>query len=182
MSFVHMRCCTNEMLYKQGVVHPRCCTNEVAPDRHGAGGASRVSKDVEGYVSHAETQVWREAHADDDLHGPVYDDTGGDDNDDEAPHAQVKCDTGAKEKDNKKDKAVPDNTGGGGAVPTSDNTEAGDLKFMMSKISLLARRGGGQNETCGSAHFILVAKSALHSPRVPRWVHLAADAPSDNSP
>ena len=30
--------------------------------------------------------------------------------------------------DNMKDKAVPDNTEGGGAVPTSDNTEAEDLK------------------------------------------------------
>ena len=30
-----MRCCTNEVLYKQGVVHPRCCTNEVAPGVEG---------------------------------------------------------------------------------------------------------------------------------------------------
>ena len=37
------------------------------------------------------------------------------------------------------------------------------------------------NETRGMALFILVAKSALHFPRVPRWVHLASEAPSDNS-
>ncbi len=29
-------------------------------------------------VTHAKTRVRREAHDDDDLHGPVYDDTGGD--------------------------------------------------------------------------------------------------------
>ena len=37
-------------------------------------------------------------------------------------------------------------------------------------------------ETRGMALFILVAKSALHCPRVPRWVHLASEAPSNNSP
>ena len=80
------------------------------------------------------------------------------------------------------DKAVPDNPEGGEAVPTSDTTEAEDMKYMMPKISILARRGGGHNETCGNALFILVAQSAMHFPRVPRWIHLASEAPSDNSP
>jgi hypothetical protein len=105
---------------------------------------------------------------------------GGDDN--EIPDAEVDIPVTAKLKNDAEDDAVPDITGGGEVPPTSDKTEAEDLKFLMSKISILARRGGGRNETCGSAHFILVAKSALHFPRVPRRVHLAADASSDNSP
>ena len=73
---------------------------------------------------------------------------------------------GGEEEDDD-DKAVPDDPEGGEAVPTSDNTEAEDMKFMMSKISILARRGGGHNETCGCAHFILVTKAALLFPRSP---------------
>ena len=85
------------------------------------------------------------------------------------------------EMNNKEDKTASDDTEGGEVVPTSDNAKAEDLKFMMPKISLSARRGGGHNETCGCAHFILVAKSALPGPRDPANVHLFADAPIDNS-
>jgi len=106
--------------------------------------------------------------------------TGGDD-DNEIPDAEVDIPVTAKLKNDAEDDAVPDITGGGKATPTSDKTEAEDLKFLMSKISILARRGGGRNETCGRAHFILVAKFALHFPRAQRWVHLAADAPSETA-
>ena len=69
---------------------------------------------------------------------------------------------------NKADETALDDTEGGEVVATSDNAEAEDFKYMMPKISILARRGGGHNETRGCALFILVAQFALHSPRVPR--------------
>ena len=68
----------------------------------------------------------------------------------------------------KKDMAIPNDTEGGEAVPTPDDIEAGSLRCQMSKIGILARKGGRHNETCGNALFILVAQSALHFPRVPR--------------
>ena len=46
-------------------------------DRHGEGGMSRVCQDGDPSQD-VKTRGRREAHDDDDLHGPVYDDTGGD--------------------------------------------------------------------------------------------------------
>ena len=57
----------------------------------------------------------------------------------------------AEEMNNKADETALDDTEGGEVVPTSDKTEAEDFKYMMPKISLLARRGGGHNETRGCA-------------------------------
>ena len=67
----------------------------------------------------------------------------------------------------KEDETAIDDTEGGEVVLTSDNAKAEDFKYMMPKISILARRGGGHNETRGCAHFILVAKAALLFPRSP---------------
>ena len=82
--------------------------------------------------------------------GQVNDDTGGDDNDD-TPEGRDDDSVTAVGKDIKKDKAVPVHTEGGEAVPISDITKAGKLRFKMSKRTLLARRGGWHNETCGCA-------------------------------
>ena len=101
---------------------------------------------------------------DKDLHDQVTSDKGGDD-DDNIPEGSEDNRGAAEDMKNKEDKAVPGNTKGGEAVPTSANAEAGILRFLMSKMTLLARRrGGGHNETCG----ILVAKAALLFPRGPR--------------
>ena len=122
-------------------------------DRHGAG----------------VTRVGREAHADGDLHGPVYDDTGGDENN---PEGNASDYVTAQEEEAVPDSdkvriEVPKDVKHGDTIPTPDEAEVGNVRFLMPKISILARRGGGHNETRGCAHFILVAKAALLFPRSP---------------
>ena len=103
------------------------------------------------------------------LQGPVYDDTGGDENN---PEGNASDYVSAQEEE-----AVPDSdkvrieepkdVKHGDTIPTPDEAEVGNVRFLMPKISILARRGGGHNETRGCAHFILVAKAALLFPRSP---------------
>ena len=73
-------------------------------------------------VTNAKTRVRHEAHADDDLHGPVYDDTGGDDND---PEGQAYDDEG------------------GEVVPHPDDVQAGYMWNMMPRHSVWPGGEGG---------------------------------------
>merc|ERR1719318_2251419 len=73
-------------------------------------------------VTQATTRVRREVHDDDDLHGPVYDDTGGDDND---PEGQAYDDEG------------------GEVVPHPDAIQAGYMWNMMTRHSVWPGGEGG---------------------------------------
>ena len=128
-------------------------------------------QNVEGRERHDGTQVGGEDHAGEALKVEVNDDRGG--NGTEGPQDEDH-DHGLHDRRQLVPKDADSASFGiAEGAPTPDDAQAGDLRSMTTKTSCLARMGGGHDQTCSSAHFILVSKTALLFPRALCWVHFS---------